>query len=67
VPYSALFRDGDAWGAFVLEEGRARLRRVEIGHENGLNAEVLSGLRPGERVVVYPSDRVADGVRVEER
>lgn len=67
APFSALFRDGDAWGAFVLEEGRARLRRVEIGHENGLHAEVLSGLRPGERVVVYPSDRVADGVRVEER
>jgi HlyD family secretion protein len=67
VPFAALFRDGESWAAFALEHGRARLRRVEVGHENGLHAEVLSGLRPGERVVVYPSDRVADGARIEER
>jgi HlyD family secretion protein len=67
VPFSALFRDGDAWAAFVLADGRAALRRVEIGHQNGLAAEVRAGLRVGDRVVVYPSDRVRPGVRIEAR
>jgi HlyD family secretion protein len=40
---------------------------VSIGHTNGLEAEVLSGVRAGERIVVRPSDRVVDGVRITER
>ncbi len=67
VPFSALFRDGDSWAAFVAEGGRARLRRIEIGHENGLEAELLSGIAEGERVVVYPSARIAEGSRIRER
>lgn len=67
VPQSALFRAGDAWAAFVASDGRARLRQVEIGHQNGLEAEVVGGLAAGERVVVHPSDRVEDGVRLRER
>jgi HlyD family secretion protein len=67
VPYSALFRDGEAWAVFAVVDGRAALRRVKIGHENGVAAEVLSGLSVGARVVVYPSDRVVDGARLIER
>jgi HlyD family secretion protein len=67
VPFSALFRDGEAWAVFAVVDGRAALRRVTIGHENGLSAELLSGLSVGERVVVYPSDRVVDGARLVER
>jgi HlyD family secretion protein len=40
---------------------------VEIGHENGLEAEVTSGLAAGERIVLHPGDRVAPGARIEER
>jgi HlyD family secretion protein len=64
VPFSALFRDGERWAVFAVVDGRAALRHLEVGHENGLSAEVLSGLSVGERVVVYPSDRVVDGVRL---
>jgi HlyD family secretion protein len=67
LPLSALFRDGDVWAVFVEERGRARLRHVEKGNQNGLAAEIRSGLEPGERVVLYPSDRVSDGVRIEAR
>ena len=56
------------------EVGRVRrrrrpavLREVEIGHENGLEAEVTSGLEAGERIVLHPGDRVAPGARLEER
>jgi HlyD family secretion protein len=67
VASSSLFRRGDGWAAFVVEGGRARLRGVEAGHSNGLETEVLSGLSPGQAVVVHPSDRVADGIRVAPR
>ena len=67
VPLSALFRQGQQWAVFVDQGGRARLRVVEIGHENGLEAEVVSGLEPGERIVLHPGDRVSPGTRLAER
>lgn len=67
VPASALFRSGDGWAVFVVRDGRARRQPVEIGQNNGLEAQVLSGLEAGARVVVHPSDRVSDDVRVEHR
>jgi HlyD family secretion protein len=67
VPLSALFRQGQRWAVFVADGGRAVLREVEIGHENGLEAEVTSGLAAGERIVLHPGDRVAPGARIEER
>jgi HlyD family secretion protein len=64
VPTSSLFRSGSGWGVFVVEAGRARLCKVAVGHRGEAEAEVLGGLRAGETVVLYPSDKVADGVRV---
>jgi HlyD family secretion protein len=67
VPLSALFRHGQQWAVFVERAGRAQLRPVEIGQGNGLEAEVLQGLEPGERVVLHPGDRVSQGARLAER
>ena len=67
VPLLALFRDGEAWAVFVEANGRAELRHVEIGRRNSLNAELVSGIEPGERVVLHPSDRVLSGVRIVDR
>jgi len=67
VPLSALFRQGQRWAVFVADGGQAVLREVDIGHENGLEAEVISGLEAGERIVLHPGDRVAPGARLEER
>jgi HlyD family secretion protein len=55
------------WAVFVEERGKARLRRVTRGHHNGLEVEIASGLEAGERVVLHPSDRVQDGVGLEQR
>jgi HlyD family secretion protein len=67
TPTSSLFRRSQGWAVFVVEGGRARLRAVTVGQRNGAAAEVVAGLKPGERVIVYPPDSVADGVRVTER
>jgi HlyD family secretion protein len=67
VPASAVFRFEDSWATFVVEDGSAVSRPVELGETNGLETEVISGLDEGEMVIAYPSDSVRDGVSVEAR
>jgi HlyD family secretion protein len=67
VPTSALFRSGGVWAVFVVADGRAQLRTIDIGPRSGLAAVVERGLEPGTRVIVYPGDMVRDGGRVEPR
>ncbi len=67
VPASALFRYRDGRAVFAVEGGRARRRIVEIGHRNGLRAEVLDGLVEGETVIVHPGEEIEDGARVKLR
>lgn len=67
VPASALFRKGETWALFTIEKKRVRLRQVEIGHRNGLIAEIVSGLKEGEMVVSHPDDEVKEGARVKVR
>jgi HlyD family secretion protein len=64
VPVSALVRQGDAWSVFAVDDGLAVGRAVTIGARNDRFAEVHSGLVEGTAVIVFPGDRVADGVRV---
>jgi HlyD family secretion protein len=67
VPQGAVFRHGDGWAVFRIDEGTARLTPVRIGHRGETEAEVLSGLAPGAVVAVHPGDRVRDGASVEAR
>ena len=67
VPIGAIFRSGAAWHVFVVSGRRAVEREIEIGQINDDNAEVLSGLEEGDRVIVNPSSSVADGQRISER
>jgi HlyD family secretion protein len=65
VPSGALFRRGSDWAAFVLENGRAQLRALSVGASSGMDAQILDGLREGDEVIVYPGDRVKEGLRVQ--
>jgi HlyD family secretion protein len=67
VPVGALFTHEGAPAVFAVRGGRAALTRVRTGEQNGVDAEILAGLAEGDEVVVYPSDRVADGARVTAR
>lgn len=64
IPVAALFRDGDAWATYAIEQGRARLRHVRIGQMGDATAEVRGGLEPGTQVILYPGDDLHDGMRV---
>lgn len=68
VPATALFRVGNQWAAYaVTAEGTVQRTAVQVGQHGGRQVQVLSGLAEGTRVVLHPSDRIADGVRVAER
>jgi len=64
APVGALFRKGEQWAAFVVANGRARLRMVKAGRSSGTETQVLEGLKQGEEVILYPGSRVRDGQRV---
>ena len=67
VPASSLFRLNDGWALFVVENGRARQRVVKIGQRTGLVAQILEGVKEGEKFVNHPSDEISDGVKITER
>jgi len=59
-------RGGVAQGdyLFVVENGRARIRTVLLGHESGTAVEVSKGLNRGEQVVTRGLHQLKDGDRV---
>ncbi len=71
VPSSALFRQGaesaGGWAVFTVEAGRARLTPVEVGRNNGVQAQILSGIDAGVEIVLYPGPGLTDGASVERR
>lgn len=67
VPVGALVRDGESWSVYRVENDRAHATPVELGARSAFDAEVLGGLAAGDQVVLHPTDRVADGVKVEQR
>jgi HlyD family secretion protein len=67
VPQAALFREAGQWSVFVDAGGRAELRTVELGLENGLEAQVVKGLAAGDRVVLQPGGRVTAGTAIAPR
>lgn len=65
VPASALFRTGAAWSVFVVEDGVARRREIEVGERGTAAAEVRRNLDEGDLVILHPSDRLSEGAPVE--
>lgn len=64
VPLGALFRQGDGWAVFVIQDGRARLRAVEVGPQDERFRVIRKGLQVGDRLVLFPTPQVVDGARL---
>jgi len=65
VPIDALIRQLDRYIAFVVENGVAYSRGVEIGMRSGELVEILGGLSAGEELVVSGQHRLTNGTPVE--
>lgn len=50
--------------AFVLEDGKAVLRKLETGIEAEGKVQVLQGIAPGEQVLVAGHEKIKDGAAV---
>jgi RND family efflux transporter MFP subunit len=50
--------------AYVVEGGKAVQRRISTGIEGGGKIQVISGLKPGEQLVVAGNEKLKDGTEV---
>jgi multidrug efflux pump subunit AcrA (membrane-fusion protein) len=66
VPPEALRRDNGRDVVFVVINGAVERRAVTVGSENQDEVVIVSGLSPGERVVVEGPADLADGDAVTE-
>jgi len=64
VPVGGLFRQGEGWAVFVVEEGHVRRQTVQLGQRNENDGQVTSGLEAGATIVLHPPDTLTDGTRV---
>lgn len=64
VPSGVLLRDGEKWYVFKVVDGRAKQQSVKIGESNGMDTRILNGVVPEDELILYPTDKIRDGVRV---
>jgi len=63
VPAGAVFRHGDGWAVYTVDQNVVHLRDVQVGERGDTEVQITGGLDEHAVVVLHPSDRVADGVR----
>ncbi len=64
VPQAALIADQEGVYVFVVEDGKAAVKRVKTGAESGAGVVVEQGLSGGEQVIVQGLQGVRPGVAV---
>jgi HlyD family secretion protein len=68
VPLGAMSRQpraaGREWSVWRVENGRARAVPVSVGIRDGTHNQILSGLEPGDLVVMFPDPGLIEGGRV---
>jgi|JI10StandDraft_1071094.scaffolds.fasta_scaffold59171_4 membrane fusion protein (multidrug efflux system) len=68
VPEESLLIEGTRQYVFVVSDGRTAKREVKIGERNSGEVEIVSGVKPGESLVVGGIQKVRNGspVRIAE-
>ena len=64
VPKNAVVTTPAGPSVFVFKDGKAACRPVKVGRELWGQAEVVSGLSGGERIIVKGLEGIAEGERV---
>lgn len=60
-----LFRSDGPTVALVGQDGKVHFSKVVPGRDYGATIELLSGVNPGDRAILNPSDDLAEGTKVE--
>lgn len=64
IPQSALIADQQGIYVFVVEDGKATIRRIKPGGQTGAYAIVDDGLKPGDQVIVQGMETLRAGTSV---
>ncbi len=64
IPYDAVLKRNGKDFCFVVSDGIARIRELKLGPRQEEMVAILSGLKPGEQVVVQGQTELKDGQRV---
>jgi len=64
VPAAAVRQQGQVSSVYVVHDGVASLRLIQVGESSADRIEVLTGLDVGESIVVAPPPRLVDGTKV---
>jgi HlyD family secretion protein len=67
IPSSALVNVGrpGAFSVYVVRDGRADRVPVKVGRDNGIRAEIVSGVQANDLIVAHPSEDLTSGAAVE--
>ncbi|NOX87538.1 MAG: efflux RND transporter periplasmic adaptor subunit [Calditrichaeota bacterium] len=65
IPVDGLIRFGLEYYVFVIKDGIANKRLVQPGRIFGSESEIIKGLSPGEKVVVFGQNLLDEGSQVE--
>jgi RND family efflux transporter MFP subunit len=64
VPLEALVTTSKGQVVFVVEDGKAITREVKTGIEADNRIQLVSGVQPGDKVIVAGNEKLKDGVEV---
>lgn len=64
VPKDALISNGDGVSVFTVVDSKARYRSIRTGFQTRTEAEAVTGVNPGDELVVVGQDKLSDGVKV---
>ena len=64
VTRDCLAERGEERHAYVVTDGVIKVRKVKVGVTNGVEMEILDGVRPGEQLVSAGQSMLADGQKV---
>lgn len=64
IPSQAVVFNKNGLSAAVYQDGRVKMRHLDVLVDNGAELEVRAGLNPGDEVILSPPVNIADGMRV---
>jgi len=64
VPSSAIAREGEETAVFIVMGDTAHRRLVQVGVDDGTDAEIVSGVKAGEMVIVQGQAGLPDGAKI---
>ncbi len=64
VPSDSIIARANGITIAVVEDGVVHIRKATIGRDYGAQTEVLSGVNPGDLVIINPTDAAQDGAKV---